>query len=139
MGDTVQKIYAFRLLPGEDLKQSLVKFTKKNNIEAGYIITCVGSLKQANIRLAAQSETTRYNENFEIVSLIGTLSSNGVHLHIAISDKKGKTIGGHLMDGNIIYTTAELVVGEALELRFERNSDPVTGYQELSVKLKQQH
>ncbi|MEH2445742.1 MAG: DUF296 domain-containing protein [Nostoc sp.] len=34
----------------------------------------------------------------------------GVHLHIAISDQEGKTIGGNLDDGCIIYTTTEIVI-----------------------------
>jgi hypothetical protein len=48
----------------------------------------------------------------EIVSLVGTLALDGDHLHIAVSDSTGRTIGGHLMEGSLVYTTAEIAVGE---------------------------
>jgi len=47
-------VYALRLHPNQDLKQEIGAFAKANNIQAGYIITCVGSLKKANLRFANQ-------------------------------------------------------------------------------------
>lgn len=56
-----------------------------------------------------------------------------MHLHIAISEREGKTIGGHLDDGCIIYTTAEIVIGASDKFTFNRTFDQQTGYQELEV------
>jgi len=39
------KIFALRLKPEEDLKKSLKNFVVTNNIQAGFILTAVGSLK----------------------------------------------------------------------------------------------
>jgi uncharacterized protein len=128
------KTYALRLLPNMDLKQEIEAFAKKNNIQAGYIITCVGSLKKASLRLANQSSISTWDQKFEIVSLVGTLSAaHGLHLHASISDSTGTTIGGHLVPGNIIYTTAEIVIGEALDLAFIRELDSTTTYKELKI------
>jgi uncharacterized protein len=128
-------VYALRLRPNQDLKQEIVAFAKAHHIQAGYIVTCVGSLKKANLRLANRPEATTWDDKFEIVSLVGTLSAaSGVHLHAAISDGTGKTIGGHLMDGNLIYTTAEIVIGEILDVTFARRLDSLTTYNELSVE-----
>jgi uncharacterized protein len=130
-------VYALRLRPNQDLKKEIVAFAKANNIQAGYIITCVGSLKKANLRLANQPEATVWEEKFEIVSLVGTLGADsGVHLHASISDGTGKTIGGHLMDGNIIYTTAEIIIGEVLDVNFSRRLDSLTTYNELFIEKK---
>jgi uncharacterized protein len=130
-------VYALRLLPNQDLKQEIVAFAKANNIQAGYIITCVGSLKKANLRLANQPEATTWEDKFEIVSLVGTLGADsGVHLHASISDGTGKTIGGHLVDGNIIYTTAEIIIGEILDVNFSRRLDSLTTYNELFIEKK---
>jgi uncharacterized protein len=130
-------VYALRLLPNQDLKQEIIAFAKANNIQAGYIITCVGSLKKANLRLANQPEATTWEDKFEIVSLVGTLGANsGVHLHASISDGTGKTIGGHLMEGNLIYTTAELIIGEVLDVNFSRRLDSLTTYNELFIEKK---
>ena len=131
------RVYALRLLPGQDLKQEIVNFAKANDLQAGYIITCVGSLKKATLRLANQPSTTTWDDKFEIVSLVGTLSANqGVHLHASISDGTGKTIGGHVTDGNIIYTTAEIVIGEASDLRFVRKLDSLTTFNELFIEKR---
>jgi uncharacterized protein len=130
-------VYALRLRPNQDLKQEIVAFAKENNIQAGYIITCVGSLKKANLRLANKPEATTWEDKFEIVSLVGTLGTDsGVHLHASISDGTGKTIGGHLMDGNIIYTTAEIIIGEVLDVNFSRRLDSLTTYNELFIEKK---
>lgn len=132
------KIFACRLKPNKDLKESLKNFITSNNIQAGFILTTVGSLKQASIRFANQNQPKVLQDKFEIVSLVGTLSTNGIHLHISISDKNGKTIGGHLENGCIIYTTAEVVIGESNSLIFLREVDEQTGYKELKIITKDQ-
>ncbi len=127
--------YAFRLKPGQDLKQELQKFVIDNKIEAGWINTCVGSLTNYNIRFANQPNGSSDSGHFEIVSLVGTLSINGSHLHISISDSTGKTIGGHLMDECKIYTTAEIVIQSTNNFIFKREKDGTTPWEELNVKL----
>lgn len=126
-------IHAIRLRPNEDLKTSLIKFTQENKIHAGFIITCVGSLIKANLRLANAKTISQYEGEMEIVSLVGTLCQDGVHLHISLADTQGLVFGGHLMDGCIIYTTAEIVVGNAQQYRFSRELDPQTTWKELVV------
>lgn len=127
------KVFALRLKPNMDLKKSLINFVSSNNIHSGYILTCVGSLSQVKIRFADQSNSKIFNQKFEIVSLVGTLSISGIHLHIALADKEGKTIGGHLDEGCIIYTTAEIVIGESEEFTFVRDIDEQTGFKELKI------
>jgi hypothetical protein len=130
------KIFALRLKPNQDLKESLKNFVISNNIEAGFILTTVGSLKQATLRFANQNDSKVLQDKFEIVSLVGTLSTHGIHLHISISDKDGKTIGGHLEKGCLIYTTAEIVIGVSKDFIFVRTLDENTGYKELEIQPK---
>jgi hypothetical protein len=127
-------IHAIRLKPGEDLKQSLENFINSNNIQAAWVITCAGSLTNYNIRFANQPEGSKGVGHFEIVSLTGTLSVSGSHIHISISDSSGKTIGGHLMDGSNIYTTAEIILGESRHHVFTRQKDGTTPWEELQIK-----
>ena len=127
--------YALRLRPGDDLRQQLLAFVAAHRIEAGAVLTCVGSLTDVSLRLANQEAATHYHGHFEIVSLVGTLSaSGGGHLHLAVADSTGRTLGGHLLDGCRVYTTAELVLGALPALRFEREKDATYGYNELVVK-----
>jgi predicted DNA-binding protein with PD1-like motif len=128
------RLYAFRLTPGQDLKQGLLAFALANKIKAGYVATCVGSLTEVSLRFANQPEASLLMGHFEIVSLTGTLSDSACHLHLAVSDSAGKTVGGHLMDGNRIYTTAEIVIGELEGLAFGRALDDTYGYKELEVR-----
>lgn len=126
-------VIAIRLMPGEDLKQSLLRYCIDRKIDAAYLLSCVGSLRQATLRFANQPGGKVLERPLEIVSLEGTLSQQGVHLHIAVSDSEGQVIGGHLMDGSNIYTTAEIVLGIVPNAIFKREIDPVTGYRELTV------
>lgn len=130
------KIYALRLKPNQDLRAELERFVKENKIGAGFIITAVGSLKETKIRLADQPDSAAFEGKYEIVSLVGTLSADGVHLHISLSDKTGKTIGGHLTEGCKIYTTAEIVIGTTDEINFTREIDAETTYKELKIRKR---
>jgi predicted DNA-binding protein with PD1-like motif len=69
----------------------------------------------------------------EIVSLTGTLGADGLHVHISLAAADGVCIGGHLVQGCIVNTTAELVIGELPDVAFHRLADPATGYAELVV------
>lgn len=127
---------SFRLRPGQDLKTELDNVVKQRRIEAGLLLTGVGSLTDVSLRLANQEGATTYRGHFEIVSLVGTLSTNGSHLHLAVSDSTGRTLGGHLMPGNKIYTTAEIVIGILPNVVYAREPDPTFGYRELVVKKR---
>ena len=129
--------HAFRLPPGADLKAEIERFAREHAVRAGCILTCVGSLSHARLRMpgaAGDPEVFRtFAESMEIVSLTGTLSPDGPHLHISLSRPDGACIGGHLVHGCIVNTTAELVIGELPDLEFRRLPDPATGYAELCV------
>ncbi len=107
------KIHAFRLKPGQDLKKEIADFAKKESIGAGWVMACVGSLTAVNLRFANQPTGAKMTGHFEIVSLTGTISPDGLHLHMSVADSLGRVTGGHLLDENLVYTTAELVIGES--------------------------
>jgi predicted DNA-binding protein with PD1-like motif len=127
-------VFALRLTPNQDLKQSLKEFATVHDLQAGFILTAIGSLTQATIRFADQKTSEILPVKFEILSLNGTLSIHGIHLHITIADSTGRTIGGHLDNGCIIYTTAEIVIGESKDVVFTRTADSLTGFLELEIK-----
>lgn len=74
-------------------------------------------------------------QKFEIVSITGTLSVHGCHVHVSISDSEGQVTGGHLLDENLIYTTCELAILEIVGHEFKREHDPQTGFNELKIYL----
>ncbi len=128
--------HAFRLKPGEDLKEGIEKQIKEYDIKAGWVATCVGSLTDYAIRFANMPDGNTGQGHFEIVSLVGTVSIIGSHLHLSISDSTGNVIGGHLMPGCKIYTTAEIVVQYSDKYEFIREKDGTTPWEELQIKGK---
>ena len=128
------KEFAFRLQRGDDLKLSIEKYVEENNIRAAIIVSCVGCLYKSVIRNAGGIETITLDKNVEIVSVTGTLSLDGCHIHIAVADEDLKTYGGHLKDGCLVNTTAEIVLLELSNYEFKREMDTKTGYKELLIR-----
>jgi uncharacterized protein len=132
------RAYAFRLTPGTDLRAELERLTEAHDLRAGCIVSCVGSLSHARLRMpgaVGDAEVfTTWVEPMEIVSLTGALCPEGPHVHISLSRRDGSCIGGHLAQGCVVNTTAELVIGEAPQIEFHRPLDSATGYNELSVR-----
>lgn len=131
-------LHALRLGPNEELKSSLIEFCRSKQLESAYIATCVGSLSALKVRLA-NADRSRPNEiltvedkRFEIVSFVGTVSPDGVHLHGSFADCKGHVVGGHFIEGTV-FTTAEIVVGNVPNVKFRRVFDDATGFDELTV------
>jgi uncharacterized protein len=120
-----------RLFPGDDLKISLENIMDRSEFNSGLIVTVVGSLTKTHLRMSDGTKKS-FNGFFEIVSVEGTISSEGVHVHLAVSDENGSVFGGHLLEGCIIHTTAEVCVIES-ELNFRRVFDENTGYKELQL------
>jgi len=131
--------HAVRLVPGQELRRSLLDFVSKKNLKAPFIMTCVGSARSAKLRLAnATAEEPHYLLDLvgplEIMSINGTFSSDGrCHLHASFSNEQGKVFGGHLIE-MVVRTTAEVVIGECSAMVFERVYDSRTGFPELSIK-----
>ena len=124
---------AARLTPGEDLRDAIERLAHEHHVEAGCVISAVGSLTMAAMRLAGSKTFAKFTGPLEIVSLSGTISPNGVHLHLSIADAAGKTVGGHLVHGCMVHTTVEIVVADMGGVRFARVPDPATGYKELNI------
>lgn len=129
----IERVEVLRLLPGDDVRASLDRWAKEGQIQAASILSAVGSLTVASIRFADEKEASTLKGPFEIVALSGVVSADGSHTHIAVSDRAGKTLGGHLGQGSLVHTTLELVLGVYGEMRFLRSEDPRSGYKELFI------
>ncbi len=131
------KTYTFRLKPGLDLFDSIEAFVFDKKIGAGCVLSSVGSLTHATLRLANREQCNEYEGYFEIVSMTGTAALSGSHIHISISDGDGVTIGGHLVSGCKIYTTAEIVLAVFEDVVYSRELlENDSGFEELVVREK---
>lgn len=121
-----------RLKPGVDFQSELKRIAAEHNLKAGVIVSAVGSFRTASLRFAGANEATTITGPLEVVSVIGTISEKGMHVHLSVSDANGKTIGGHLMPGCKVFTTIELAIFDlSNEWSFERKTDEHTTYLEL--------
>jgi predicted DNA-binding protein with PD1-like motif len=142
------RAHVLRLSPGEDLLESLWKYGRVVNLTAASVVTAVGSLTTMNIRYANNEDGTSLSGYFEIVALVGQIDFQNAtklqesdaigsgHVHIACSDGNGVTIGGHLLSGNIVYTTVEITLLSYDNAIFTRELDNAvggSGYEELKV------
>jgi uncharacterized protein len=125
--------FALRFPPDVDLCQTLKSIAQAENITAGIILSGIGSLKTVVLRFAGQNTHTKIDAKHEILTLAGTIGTEGIHLHMSVANAQGEVIGGHVVDGCIIYTTAEITIGILPDLRFTRSPDPQTGFAELAI------
>jgi predicted DNA-binding protein with PD1-like motif len=123
-----------RLLPGQDLRVALQDALRQSGCAAAFVVQGIGSLDGVRLRMAGAEQVMELDGEFEILSLGGTLSLDGPHLHMAVSDVNGVVKGGHVAPGCIIRTTAEVLLALLPGQRFTREADPGTGYAELVIR-----
>jgi predicted DNA-binding protein with PD1-like motif len=134
------KTLPIRLTPGQDLRAALEAAVLDQNCRAAFVLSGIGSLSAAGVRLAGFAQPTRLTGSMEILTLSGTVAVDGdrtaSHLHIAISAATGQVLGGHVAPGCIVLTTAEVLLALLPDWQFSRESDAITGYDELVVRAR---
>lgn len=123
-----------KLAPNDDLRNSLEQFCITQNIMSGGIISSVGSFRQVNLRKANSNSFYEKKTPHEVLSLSGLISNKGIHVHAMVADEEARVFGGHLSQGNLVFTTIELVIAVFPEIHFLREFDSSTGYKELLIK-----
>jgi uncharacterized protein len=123
-----------RLSPGADLRAALQAALAERGVQAACVVAGIGSLRPARLRLASAQDAFEIEGDSEILTLAGTLSPDGSHLHMSVADAQGGVVGGHVLPGCIVRTTAELLVAWLDAWAFAREHDAATGYAELVVR-----
>lgn len=124
-------MHVLRLSPGEDVRPTLRTWVVQRGLKAAAITSSVGSLTQAHLRYAGRADGIVTTGDLEVLCLSGTLGMDGMHLHLTVADRDGRTLGGHLLEGCVVRTTLELTVQEIGGVRMLRVHDPASGYDEL--------
>jgi predicted DNA-binding protein with PD1-like motif len=119
-----------RLSPGADLRRSL----EEVGLGSAFVVSGIGSLIDVQLRFAGAEHATSLAGDFEIISLAGALTPDGAHLHMAVADAAGRVLGGHLVYGNVVRTTAEILLAATPDWNLSREFDAATGYAELVVR-----
>jgi len=125
-----------RLRPGEDLRESLERVLTERGCEGAFVIAGTGSLASTRLRFAGAPDASAIDGAVEILTLSGSLSPAGSHLHMSVAGADGRVLGGHVAHGCIVRTTAEVLVILLPDWSMTRVPDPATGYPELVVRPK---
>jgi predicted DNA-binding protein with PD1-like motif len=123
-----------RLRPGADLRLSLEKIVRDQCPNGGFVVCGIGSLNNPRLRLAQSETETYYAGPFEILTLSGTVTNVGAHLHMSMASSSGQVFGGHVVYGNEVRTTVELLLTALADWKLSREFDSDTGYLELIPK-----
>ena len=99
-----------KLAPGSDLRLSLEELAQRDGI-SGFVVGVVGNLTKASFQCPGQAEPTVLEGDLEVITLNGTLSPEGVHLHLSLSDGACQVWGGHLEPGTIVQKGVDLLLG----------------------------
>lgn len=126
--------WPLRLQPGDDLRRSLEQAIGVEARASAFVVAGIGSLSDPRLRLAGAEADTVLAGPWEILSLSGSVSPDGAHLHTAIADAQGRVVGGHVAYGNVVRTTAELLLIRLPDGQLAREHDPATGFKELVVR-----
>ena len=125
---------ALRLGPGTDLRQALDDHLFPDGARSGFVVAGLGSLSAPRLRFAGADDATTVAGPVELMSISGSLSRNGAHVHVTVATARGEVLGGHLCHGSEVRTTAELLLAQVRDVELSRVLDPVTGYKELAVQ-----
>ena len=128
------KTLPLRLNPGDDLRAALDAALAAHCGTAAFIVSGIGSLREARLRFAGRDAPHHAVGDLEILTLAGTLGAGGSHLHASLSDADGRVFGGHVAPGCIVRTTAEILLAVLDDVRFTREPDAATGYAELVIR-----
>ena len=130
------EILPLRLKPGDDLRNALEAAATSRDGGAVFVLSGIGSLGDAKLRLAGAAASETLAGPLEILSLAGSLCADGSHLHMSVADATGRVTGGHVAYGCIVRTTAEILLALLAEWNFSREPDATTGYKELVARRK---
>ena len=81
--------YPMRLSPGDDLRGALEDALRELNLTAAFVLQGIGSLSVAQLRFAGVEEPTGLRGDLEILTLAGSISPDGAHVHMSVSDSRG--------------------------------------------------
>jgi predicted DNA-binding protein with PD1-like motif len=126
--------HPLRLSPGDDLRVALEDMLHQLKWPAAFVIQGIGSLSIAQLRFAGNEDPTVLRDDLEILTLAGSISSDGAHLHMSVADSLGRVFGGHVTRGCTVRTTAEILLALLPEHRFSREYDSGSGFLELVIR-----
>ncbi len=134
----LKRVIAVRLHPGDDVLLSLEQLCREKNLKNGLILSAIGSLDGAAfynpVELPHKKAGYGYSEPVTLKGPIELTNASGMichdtegnvllHVHISLSDRYGNAHGGHLIEGNKVLLTVDMILGEVEGIDMGRGYD----------------
>ncbi len=121
-----------RLKHDTDVVESIVEIAKSKGINAGSF-TAIGALKRAELgyydQRSHEYRKIRIDSASEMASCIGNVSLKDgeafVHAHVVLSNEKGETKAGHLLEGIVFAVEVHLqqLEGPKIERKYDETTE----------------
>ena len=127
------RAWAGRLEKGSDLLGEVERFCVEHSVLAAWV-SAISAVQRARYAYYEQ-DAHRYREletdtHHEIVGFVGNISMREgrpfLHAHATFGDADGKTRGGHLLPGTIVFA-CEITIREMADVALIRTHDQATG------------
>ncbi len=92
--------YLIRLMPGEELQETLQKFCADQKITGGFIsgLGATNKVELAHFNVHTKQYSKRvFTGEYEVTNFTGNIAVGKLHIHMTIGDKNFQTFGGHCM------------------------------------------
>jgi len=114
------KWYTLALDAGAVIHESLQNFLIEKNLEAAYVLSCVGSCARVNlvypktVTIPPELGTLEFNGLFEINGIVGDVKREHgdikVHLHGSFTKEGRDVFGGAVREGTTVFKMAEMII-----------------------------
>ncbi len=116
----IDNFYTILLEKGEELVKTLTSFCKEKNINSGYIHG-IGAVSEVEIGLYSitnkKYNLKKFEGEFEVVSLFGTISSELLHFHIALGNNNMNIFGGHCKSALVSVACEVILVPGSVDIK----------------------
>jgi predicted DNA-binding protein with PD1-like motif len=120
-----------RLEPGVDLRGAMEDLVRTQLPNGAFVLCGIGSLQSPRLRFAGREASETLAGPYEVLTMSGTVTKDGAHLHVSIASEAGEVRGGHIAYGSVVRTTVEALLVELSAWSLTRERDPRTGFTEL--------
>ncbi|MEM2364527.1 MAG: DNA-binding protein [Candidatus Bathyarchaeia archaeon] len=145
MSGKIDEVIVAVVEAGSDIRSAIEEVAKKEGLASGIVLSGIGTLKRAVLRnpktdsIPPEVSLIEIDGPVELLSLEGNISigipegpdarggeSINVHLHAIVSNKEGRTFGGSVASGNIVWRQVELVIARISGIALRRELEQKT-------------
>jgi predicted DNA-binding protein with PD1-like motif len=139
-GMQIEEIFCVYMQYGEDFHECVEKAARDKEVDAGAILSGIGTFDVARIHHIVDTEFPASDKfvtlegPVELCSVDGIIAARKPHMHCTMALRGGELFAGHLEPGCRVLYLAEVVIAKFSGAALERDRHPELGTPRLKVK-----